>query len=130
MWNATKLQKQLFCIVTLQLSSRSWLGDYTVNHRMLTDTTHVWVNWIVQSHLPYQLIAGAPMCSFQWNLNGGYICHPDAGHRIKAILGEDEQLHVYRAARHLLTEGQYTEELAPRLAQAQISACSKTKFDC
>ena len=70
------------------------------------------------------------MCSFQWNLNWGGIGHPYAGHRVKAILGEDEQLHVYRVARHLLTRGQHTKELAPRLAQPQVPACSKTKICC
>ena len=70
------------------------------------------------------------MCSFQWNLNGGCISHPDAGHRVKAILGEDQQLHVQRVARHLLSRGQHTEELAPRLAQPQVPAHPKAESDC
>ena len=68
------------------------------------------------------------MRSFQWNLNWGSISHPDAGHGVKAILGEDEQLHVYRAAWHFLTRGQHTKELAPCLAQPQVPACSKLQI--
>lgn len=61
---------------------------------MFTKATVFWLGRSVLDPGLYQLITGTPVCSFQWNLNRGCMSHPDAGHRVKAILGEDQQLHV------------------------------------
>ena len=72
---------------------------------------------------PYQLITGTPLCGLHRDLDQGRISHEDAGDRVKAVLGEDQELHVHGAAWNPLTRGQHAEELTPCVTQSQISAC-------
>ena len=70
--------------------------------------------------LHYQLKAGSAMCRLHRNLDGGCMGHHDAGHTVKAIFGEHQQLHVRGAANNPLSRRKHTEELAPCLAQPHV----------